>query len=110
PPAGRRVPHPRFLGWVLKLGFLPSHHFNRATITVISSACSALPAHSSAAVINDSATLLGDDACTRTAASCNLRIPNSSPYTFSGSTSPSLYPTSIASRGTISEFSSYVQS
>ena len=54
-------------------------YFSRATITVISSACSALPAHSSAAVINDSATLLGGDACTRTAASCSRRIPNSSP-------------------------------
>src|SRR6266568_1878918 len=52
---------------------------SRATITVISSACSGVPAHSSAAAISDSATIRGAAPCTWTAASCKRRIPNSSP-------------------------------
>src|SRR5580704_13843938 len=84
----------------LSFAFASAAYRNRATITVMSSACSGVPAHSSAAFINASATTRGRDPCTYTAACCNLLIPNSSPYTFSGSTSPSLYPTSTESLGT----------
>ena len=94
-------------GWVWAGGGVympepPALHRIRATITVMSSACSGVPAQSSTACIIPSAIVLGVDPFSRIAASRSRVIPNSSPYTFSGSTNPSLYPISTAFGGTVS--------
>ena len=69
---------------------LPQGGTKRITITVISSACSGDPDHSSEARIMASAIAWEDASLLWVATSMRRVVPNSSPYTFSGSINPSL--------------------
>ncbi len=85
-----RLTRPRRCRYISCSGFLQRPSESRATITVISSACSDEPLHFSAALNIASAMTCGEDSRQRMTAPAKRSAPKASPDTFSGSISPSL--------------------